>query len=59
MKNQDSTEKLTEKDAKALIDSPTAAAKEADTTASTEKELTDEEFAAVTGGTLNFTKITI
>jgi hypothetical protein len=47
MKNQDSTEK----DVKSPTDSPASAAKRARDAATAAKELTDEEFAAVIGGT--------
>ncbi len=58
MRDRDSTEKPTEKDARPLTASRPEAP-EGETAPQAAKELTDEQIAAVAGGTLNFTKITM
>jgi hypothetical protein len=57
MKDQDATEELTEKDARSLPDSQADPAQEPGALDPASKELTDEDFAKVTGG-ITFQKIT-
>ena len=60
MRDRDSTEKLIEEDVKPPTTSRPAAAPEGETAPRAEKELTDEQIAAVVGGFApNFTKIQV